>query len=519
MKFPSSSRRQLFFSALIMAAGSSVLAQIINLPSNSVPAKRADAYDVVIVGAGIAGLAAAVTLVQKNMSVLVVEARDRIGGRISTDSTDGYKAEMGSMFLPSDATEDSNPLSAVFTDEDTSIASLAKILSFDAAGTFYQSDILQEAEDTIEDLMTQLLEMPNSDGSSVSLEDMVNTALNGTQLTALENCILYSFTETQFGATPSTLSFDGFKAKASNKDMYNYAHSGSRISTNGLANVITDAFNKILSSSKSLEVYTGRDVSYINYEKGQYLKGDAYVQTNWTRSSGGTGGAISRFVLVTVPLGVLKANRIHFVPPIPGYYKSAISDMGFAHMEHVYLHFPHNALLFLSNLDVLIKVPTEYTIDGPDDASVMTISLKHLEGEDVLFTPAGGAVADMIAATNGNDTAVIELIMRQLLLIKPDLPQPINWKISSWRSDPYALGAMSYLKVGSSVDTIKQLGKPYKNRLFWAGEHTSEKYWGTIRGAFESGIAAANTISSVRVPNVSVRAATTTTTKSTTTLK
>lgn len=482
------------------------LAQIINLPHNFVPPKPADAYDVVIVGAGVAGLAAAVNLIQNNMTVLLLEARDRVGGRISTDTSNGYVAEMGAMFLPADSTSESNPLSALFTSQDTSIAALTKMLSYDAGGNFFQSDTLKEAEAVIEKLITDSLASsnPNKDGSDLTVEEMVTYVLNGTELTALETCILTSFVETQFGASPDELSWSGFKSRAENNDgsLANFANSGSRISPSGLSTVISNAVSSKLATA--VQIRTGVEVNYINYEKEQYLKGDSYVQTNWTSGSK-SGGAISKYVLVTVPLGVLKANAIHFVPPIPGYYKAAITQMGYAHMEHIYLKFPTNSLLFLSSLDVLIKVPTDYKHLGPDDGFVMTISLKHLEGEDVLFTPVGGPVADMIEAAGANSTEIIDLIMAQLLLIKPDLPQPVSWKISSWKSDPYSLGAMSYLKLGASVDTIKQLGKPYKNRLFWAGEHTSQKHWGTIRGAYESGVAAAKTIASVKHPNVPVK--------------
>ena len=52
-------------------------------------------YDVIVIGAGVTGLTAAYRLVQADRSVLVLEARDRVGGRLSTETHDGVAFEVG----------------------------------------------------------------------------------------------------------------------------------------------------------------------------------------------------------------------------------------------------------------------------------------------------------------------------------------------------------------------------------------------------------------------------------------
>ncbi len=58
-----------------------------------------------VIGAGIAGLAAALRLQQAGANVLVLEAADRPGGRMATDTVDGYVIERGTQAIARDATE------------------------------------------------------------------------------------------------------------------------------------------------------------------------------------------------------------------------------------------------------------------------------------------------------------------------------------------------------------------------------------------------------------------------------
>ena len=59
-------------------------------------------YDVIVIGAGVTGLTAAYRLVQAGRSVLVLEARDRVGGRLSTEDHDGVAFEVGGQWVSPD---------------------------------------------------------------------------------------------------------------------------------------------------------------------------------------------------------------------------------------------------------------------------------------------------------------------------------------------------------------------------------------------------------------------------------
>jgi len=77
------------------------------------------------------------------------------------------------------------------------------------------------------------------------------------------------------------------------------------------------------------------------------------------------------------------------------------------------------------------------------------------------------------------------------------VPEPAAMARSSWSTDPFALGAFSYLGVGSTPAQREALGRPVAGRVFFAGEATSVTLPGTVAGAWDSGTRAADEISAV----------------------
>jgi len=71
------------------------------------------------------------------------------------------------------------------------------------------------------------------------------------------------------------------------------------------------------------------------------------------------------------------------------------------------------------------------------------------------------------------------------------IPEPVGHLVTRWNQDPFSLGSYSYVPVGSKQSLRRQIGIPLKNRVFFAGEATSQFFPATVHGAFLSGVRAA----------------------------
>ena len=87
-----------------------------------------------------------------------------------------------------------------------------------------------------------------------------------------------------------------------------------------------------------------------------------------------------------------------------------------------------------------------------------------------------------------DEEAVAELITAL------DAPQPTGSIVTRWGSDPFALGSYSFLAVGSSPDDMHALAEPAGERLMFAGEATNPEFFGTVHGAYLSGVREAERI-------------------------
>jgi hypothetical protein len=71
------------------------------------------------------------------------------------------------------------------------------------------------------------------------------------------------------------------------------------------------------------------------------------------------------------------------------------------------------------------------------------------------------------------------------------IPEPVGQVVTRWQQDPFSLGSYSYVPVGASQSDRRQIGMPVDNRVFLAGEATSQFFPSTVHGAFLSGVRAA----------------------------
>ncbi|CAL1352789.1 unnamed protein product [Linum trigynum] len=196
-------------------------------------------------------------------------------------------------------------------------------------------------------------------------------------------------------------------------------------------------------------------------------------------------------VLCTVPLGVLKRKAIEFYPELPARKLAAIERLGFGLLNKVAMLFPR--VFWGEELD---------TFGCLNDHS-------NSRGEFFLFygnhAVSGGAV--LIALVAGEAAQAFEwtepstLLHRVLDKLKGiynpkgiDVPNPIQSICTRWGSDPLSYGSYSHVRVQSSGFDYDVLGESVGNRLFFAGEATTRQYPATMHGAYISGLREASRI-------------------------
>lgn len=130
---------------------------------------------------------------------------------------------------------------------------------------------------------------------------------------------------------------------------------------------------------------------------------------------GGTNNFIADAVIITVPIGVLKANLIKFEPELPQWKTSAISDLGVGNENKIALRFEN---VFWPNVEFLGMVaPTSYSCG-------YFLNLHKATGHPVLVYMAAGNLAKDLEKLS--DEATANFVMLQLKKMFPDAPDPVR---------------------------------------------------------------------------------------------
>ena len=189
-------------------------------------------------------------------------------------------------------------------------------------------------------------------------------------------------------------------------------------------------------------------------------------------------------VIVTVPLGVLKAQSIVFEPALPAKYTTALAQLEMGLLDRCVMKFDE------------VFWDTEYTtfsVAGPDPAA--WYQFIPLNGP--LGIPALAAFNSGSTAWNLETKSDDEIKAEMLAVIKAAFnaePTVVDMVITRWGQDPFARGAYSYVPVGGSVKARSVLAKPVSDQLYLAGEAYTNTDPSSVHGAYNSGIATAKQV-------------------------
>lgn len=441
------------------------------LPACGGSSSAASPKTVLVLGAGIAGLAAAWQLNARGYRVTVLEASSRIGGRLKTDNTLGVPLDLGASWIH--GTTD-NPITGLANE----LGAVRKKTDYNSATTFdvdgHEMTPTREAALTaVRKAIESAIESGQSAGSDASLFQAVNSRVTGVDAQLLQFA-LHSDYEAEYGGSATQASPNGGVGDLSTHWFDNSKEfAGDDV-------VFAQGYEQIATHvAKGLTIKTGEQVTAVDYS------GASGVRV--TTSKGGTTISYAADqVVVAVPLGVLKAGHITFTPALPGAHQSAIAQLKMGVLSKLYLMFDTHFWKD-NDTDWIESVPAAGT-----NASAWTqwVNLKRPLGQNILL---GFAAADEAVRLEGlTDQQVQASAMARLRSIYgDDIPDPTKVLFSRWSQDPYTLGAYSYNPLGMSENARKAFEVAAGGRVHFAGEHTHHDYFGTVHGAYLSGHRAA----------------------------
>ncbi|WP_261842719.1 flavin monoamine oxidase family protein [Aliamphritea ceti] len=421
---------------------------------------------VIVVGAGIAGLAAAKELHKQGYDVTVLEARNRVGGRIWTLREDGLSYDMGAGWIHG---IEGNPITELAEQSGTGMTDITEYENAVIYGADGRRDeVTREMFFRYQEVFETYAEAYLEDDPFASVADAVQQAREDGELNFLNDrqiaFLLNTEMEHEYAGDAARISIEGYDE---GEDM----PGEDVLFTNGY-----DGLTDFL--AKGLMIQLNSPVTNIRYAEQQVevTAGDTYTADR---------------VLVTVPLGVLKAGRIRFEPALPQNKLKAINDLAMGLLNKVWLTFPQVFWEQDKNID-LIQYAGEQKGRFAEWYNVYKYS-----GKPVLLGFNAAAYAHELEQRSDEEIVADAMdVLKQLY--GEDIPAPTSAHISRWQADPFALGAYSYTPVTARAEQRRDLGAPVANRVFFAGEATSSDYPATTQGACLSGLREARRIERLR---------------------
>lgn len=438
--------------------------------------------DVIILGAGAAGLSAAVELSRAGLAVTIIEARDRIGGRIFTlrDPVCNAPVELGAEFIHGKPPEiwdllHRNNLHAKEVGGDIWCLREGKLST---CAFFSEVD--------------QLLEQMDDSKPDESFLQFLERCCGDSRITPAAKDWARGYVTGFHAADPAQISVHSL-VRGMRADEKIEGDRAFRIAPQGYEALLDILRGELQTENISLQLNTV--ATAIGWRRGS-------VELSIRNHSGVIIMTAPR-LLITLPLSILQATpkepfAVRFVPDLPRQKQAALDKLAMGKVIRITLRFrerfwehlrpPHSTeSKSLANMSFLLSqeewFPTWWTT-MPEKLPIITGWTPFRRAERL----SGHSTDFVIEKSLHSLSCLLKISTSEL----ERLFAQGYWH--DWESDPFSRGAYSYVKAGG--DGAQQaLGSPVESTLFFAGEATDiSGHNGTVHGAIASGYRAAKQI-------------------------
>ncbi|KAI0070410.1 amine oxidase [Panus rudis PR-1116 ss-1] len=446
--------------------------------------ERKDAK-VLILGGGVAGVIAARTLHEQGIpDFLIVEARHELGGRLMDkqfgDEELGrrYTVELGANWVQGTQTGRGpvNPVWSLARKHDVNTRRshfFESIAMYDETGPVDYRDKFSQAVDNYNRLTS-------SAGVRVPKGLVDTTARGGYSLvtgsrpqTPHEIAAEYFLFDWEFSQSPEETSWIAsswannytFRADAGGFS----EHNRMSVDQRGFKTLIQDEAKEFLKGDGSqLRLNsTVREVRYSENGVEVVLKDGSRLKAD--------------YAICTFSLGVLQHNDVQFVPPLPLWKREAIHSMTMGVFTKIFIQFPEK---FWFDTEIALYADRErgrYTVWQSLDHP------KFFPGSGLLFATVTGSFSKRIESLPDSLVESEVLSVLQSMFPERSIPDPTDFYFHRWHSDPLFRGSYSNWPASFLPEHSSNLRANVDERLWFAGEATSRKYFGFLHGAYTEG--------------------------------